>query len=86
MDSLWILINLLQKHYRQKVIVLIDEYDVPLDKAQHSGYYDEMVGLIRNLFSRALKSNPSLHLAVLTGCLQIAMSSAGRHLESIFNL
>nr|WP_300713649.1 AAA family ATPase [uncultured Acetatifactor sp.] len=84
MDSLWILINLLQKHYRQKVIVLIDEYDVPLDKAQHSGYYDEMVGLIRNLFSRALKSNPSLHLAVLTGCLRIAMSSAGRHLESIF--
>lgn len=75
MDSLWTLVNLLHKHYCQKVIVLIDEYDVPLDKAQHSGYYDEMADLIRNLFSRVLKSNPSLHLAVLTGCLRIAKES-----------
>lgn len=75
MDSLWTLVNLLRKHYRQKAIVLIDEYDVPLDKAQHSGYYDEMVGLIRTLFSRVLKSNPNLHLAVLTGCLRIAKES-----------
>lgn len=83
-NSLFTLSKLLHKHYGQKAILLIDEYDVPLDKAQHSGYYDEMAGLIRNLFSRVLKSNGSLHLAVLTGCLRIAMSSAGRHLESIF--
>lgn len=83
-SSLFTLCKLLHKHYGQKAVLLIDEYDVPLDKAQHSGYYDEMVGLIRSLFSRALKSNPSLHFAVLTGCLRIAMSSAGRHLESIF--
>lgn len=75
MDSLWTLSNLLQKHFHQKTVILIDEYDVPLDKAQHFGYYDEMVSLIRNLFSRALKSNPSLYLAVLTGCLRIAKES-----------
>ena len=74
-NSLFTLSKLLHKHYGQKAILLIDEYDVPLDKAQHSGYYDEMVGLIRNLFSRVLKSNSSLHLAVLTGCLRIARES-----------
>lgn len=74
-NSLFTLSKLLHKHYGQKAILLIDEYDVPLDKAQHSGYYDEMVGLIRNLFSRVLKSNGSLHLAVLTGCLRIARES-----------
>nr|WP_300677556.1 AAA family ATPase [uncultured Acetatifactor sp.] len=74
-NSLFTLCKLLHKHYGKKAVLLIDEYDVPLDKAQHSGYYDEMVGLIRNLFSRALKSNPSLHLAVLTGCLRIAKES-----------
>ena len=84
MESLLILCKLLYKHYGQKAVLLIDEYDVPLDKAQHSGYYDEMVKLIRNLYSKALKSNDSLQFAVMTGCLKIAMSSAGRHLESIF--
>ncbi len=74
-DSLLTLCKLLHKHYNQKVILLIDEYDVPLDKAQHFGYYDEMISTIRNLFSRALKSNNSLHLAVLTGCLRIAKES-----------
>lgn len=74
-DSLWTLSRLLWKHYGKKVILLIDEYDVPLDKAQHFGYYDEMAALIRNLFSRALKSNNSLYFAVLTGCLRIAKES-----------
>lgn len=85
MDSLLTLCRLLHRHYSQKVILLIDEYDVPLDKAQQYGYYDEMVSLIRNLFSQSLKSNASLEFAVLTGCLRIAMSSAGRHMESIFS-
>lgn len=74
-NSLFTLCALLHKHYGQKTILLIDEYDVPLDKAQHSGYYDEIVSLIRSLFSRALKSNSSLHFAVLTGCLRIAKES-----------
>lgn len=74
-NSLFTLCKLLHKHYDQKVVLLIDEYDVPLDKAQHSGYYDEMIGLIRSLLSRALKSNGSLYLAVLTGCLRIAKES-----------
>lgn len=74
-DSLFILSKLLCKHYGQKVILLIDEYDVPLDKAHQAGYYDEMVSLIRNLFSRALKSNECLEFAVLTGCLRIAKES-----------
>lgn len=85
MDSLLTLCRLLHRHYSQKVILLIDEYDVPLDKAQQYGYYDEMVSLIRNLFSQSLKSNASLEFAVLTGRLRIAMSSAGRHMESIFS-
>ena len=75
MDSLRLLCVLLHSHYGQKVILLIDEYDVPLDKAQHYGYYEEMVALIRNLFSRALKTNDSLQFAVLTGCLHIARES-----------
>lgn len=74
-DSLLTLCALLHKHYGQKAILLIDEYDVPLDKAQHFGYYEEMINLIRNLFSRALKSNASLQFAVLTGCLKIAKES-----------
>ena len=59
--------QLLARHYGRKVILLIDEYDVPLDKAFQGGYYDEMVSLIRNLFGNALKSNDSLYFAVLTG-------------------
>lgn len=66
---------LLEKHYGQKVIVLIDEYDVPLAKAFERGYYDEMVLLVRSLFEQVLKTNDSLQFAVLTGCLRIAKES-----------
>lgn len=66
---------LLEKHYHQKVVVLIDEYDVPLAKAHENGYYDEMILLIRNLFGNVLKTNDSLAFAVLTGCLRIAKES-----------
>ena len=65
--SLQTLSQLLEKHYGQKVILLIDEYDVPLDKAFQNSYYDEMVNLIRNLMGNALKTNDSLYFAVLTG-------------------
>lgn len=74
-DSLQTLSQLLARHYGQKVILLIDEYDVPLDKAFQAGYYDEMVNLIRNLFGNALKTNDSLYFAVLTGCLRISKES-----------
>ncbi len=74
-DSLLVLCRLLGKHYNTNVILLIDEYDVPLDKANQFGYYDEMMDLLRTMFGRALKSNESLHFAVLTGCLRIAKES-----------
>lgn len=74
-DSLKTLSRLLAKHYNRKVILLIDEYDVPLDKAFQSGYYDEMVTLIRSLFGNALKTNENLYFAVLTGCLRISKES-----------
>ena len=74
-ESLRTLSDLLEKHYGQKVILLIDEYDVPLDKAFQSGYYTEMVSLLRNLLGNALKTNDSLHFAVLTGCLRISKES-----------
>lgn len=74
-DSLLLLCTLLHKHYDKKAILLIDEYDVPLDKAQQADYYDEMVSLMRNLFSQALKTNGSLYFAVLTGCLRISKES-----------
>ena len=74
-SSLQTLSQLLEKHYGQKVILLIDEYDVPLDKAFQAGYYDEMVSLIRNLLGNALKTNDSLYFAVLTGCLRISKES-----------
>ena len=67
--------QLLARHYGQKVILLIDEYDVPLDKAFQTGYYDEMVSLIRNLLGNALKTNDSLYFGVLTGCLRISRES-----------
>ena len=73
--SLKTLSKLLSKHYGQKVILLIDEYDVPLDKAFQSGYYEEMVNFIRSLLSNALKTNDSLYFAVLTGCLRISKES-----------
>ena len=77
-SSLITLTQLLRKHYGQKVILLIDEYDVPLDKAQHFGYYDEMVAMIRKMFSHSLKTNDNLLFAVLTGCLRIAKESIDR--------
>lgn len=73
--SLFILSGLLQKYYGQNVIILIDEYDVPLDKAYQAGYYDDMVNLIRGLFGQALKTNNCLAFAVLTGCLRISKES-----------
>ena len=63
-NSLWILSQLLYKHYQQKVIILIDEYDVPLAKAYNYGYYQDMVCFIRNLFERTLKTNPNMMLLV----------------------
>ena len=74
-DSLQVMSQLLQKHYGQSVIVLIDEYDVPLDRAYQSGYYDAMVELVRILFENAFKTNDSLNFAVLTGCLRISKES-----------
>lgn len=75
MNSLLTLSALLQKHYDSKVIILIDEYDVPLAKANENGYYDQMVTLIRNIFSQTLKSNEALFFSVLTGCLRVAKES-----------
>ena len=74
-SSLQVLSQLLAKHYGQNVIILIDEYDVPLDKAYQAGYYEEMVALLRNLFGQALKTNDCLQFAVLTGCLRISKES-----------
>lgn len=74
-DSLRILSELLYKHYGRKTILLIDEYDVPLDKAFQHGYYREMVALIRSLFGQALKTNDFLQFAVLTGCLRVSKES-----------
>ena len=74
-SSLQMMCNLLEKHYGQKVVLLIDEYDVPLDKAFNHGYYREMVDLIRSMFGAALKTNDSLFMAVLTGCLRISKES-----------
>lgn len=74
-NSLKVLSDLLKKHHGCNVILLIDEYDVPLAKAFDHGYYDEMVELIRNLFGQALKTNDSLYFAVLTGCMRISKES-----------
>ncbi len=74
-NSLKLLTRLLRKHYGVSAIVLIDEYDVPLDKAYQNGYYPQMVSLIRSIFSQALKTNENLEFAVITGCLQIARES-----------
>lgn len=73
--SLKTLSRLLAKHYGRNTILLIDEYDVPLDKAFQSGYYDQMVSLIRNMLGNVLKTNDSLYFAVLTGCLRISKES-----------
>lgn len=74
-SSLQELTELLEIHFGQQVIVLIDEYDVPLAKANQNGYYDEMALLLRNFFENVLKTNDSLEFAVLTGCLRIAKES-----------
>lgn len=75
MGSLKTLSVLLEKHYGQKTVILIDEYDVPLAKANDQGYYDSMIMLIRNMFEQALKTNDSLQMAVLTGCLRVSKES-----------
>lgn len=75
MESLRTLSALLQKHYGKQVILLIDEYDVPLAKANEKGYYEQMVSLIRVFFEQALKTNESLYFAVMTGCLRVAKES-----------
>lgn len=74
-ESLKMFSSLLEKHYGQKAIILIDEYDVPLDKAYQHGYYDQMIDLIRAMFGAALKTNDSLFFAVLTGCLRVSKES-----------
>ena len=74
-SGIQMLSHLLYKHYGQKTVILIDEYDVPLDKAFENGYYKEMVSLIRGIFGMALKTNDSLQFAVLTGCLRISKES-----------
>ena len=73
--SLQILSKLLYKHYGKKTVILIDEYDVPLDKAFQHGYYREMVALMRTMFGKALKTNDALQFAVLTGCLRVSKES-----------
>ncbi|MCD8363094.1 MAG: ATP-binding protein [Lachnospiraceae bacterium] len=73
--SLKLLSSLLCKHYEKKVLILIDEYDVPLSKANDRGYYDQMVDMIRGIFDLALKTNESLYFAVMTGCLRVAKES-----------
>lgn len=74
-DSLLMLSQFLRKHYGQETVMLIDEYDVPLDKAYQAGYYDSMVELVRVMFGNAFKINESLKFAVLTGCLRISKES-----------
>ncbi len=74
-ESLYLLSEMLHKHYGKKAIILIDEYDVPLDKAYQNQYYLKMVNHIRSMFSEALKTNENLEFAVITGCLRIAKES-----------
>ncbi|MDY6305936.1 MAG: AAA family ATPase [Oribacterium sp.] len=74
-QSLVMLTDLLEKHFHQKVVVLIDEYDVPLDKAHINGFYDQMVTLIRNMFQAVFKTNENLAFGVITGCLRISKES-----------
>ena len=74
-ESIKLLSSCLYQYYGTKVIILIDEYDVPLESAYFSGYYDEMVSFIRSLFESALKTNPALEFSVITGCLRISKES-----------
>ena len=75
--ALFFLSRMLHRHYGQPAVILIDEYDVPLENAYFAGFYPEMTAFIRSLFESALKSNPSLHFAVITGCLRITKESIG---------
>ena len=75
MTALWILSSILKEYYGKKVIILIDEYDVPLDKAFENNYYNEMIILLRNMLEQSLKTNDNLYMAVSTGCLRIARES-----------
>ena len=88
MVSLALLSRLLYKHFGKKTLILIDEYDVPLAKAQQSGYYEEMASLIRSIFEQALKTNDSLYFAVLTGCLRVSKESifTGLNNPKIFSI
>lgn len=83
-DSLRLLSGVLFSFYQRKVILLIDEYDVPLDKAFNQGYYDEMVSFMRGFFGQALKSNEFLQQAVLTGCLRISKESIFTGLNNFY--
>lgn len=74
-DGLFFLCKMLHKHYRQKVVILIDEYDVPLENAHFKSYYDDMLPFLRGFLLKALKTNPSLEFAVMTGCLRISKES-----------
>lgn len=74
-NSLYVLSSALYRYYGKRVIVLIDEYDVPLAKADENGYYDRMLGIVRSIFSQALKGNDTLMFAVVTGCLRVARES-----------
>ncbi len=74
-DSLGILTSVLNKYYQKRVIVLIDEYDAPVTRADTYGYYDEMIAFMRGFLSSALKSNPNLNFGIVTGCLRIAKES-----------
>ncbi|MCD7980798.1 MAG: ATP-binding protein [Clostridiales bacterium] len=82
-SSLRVLTELLEKHHKSKVVILIDEYDVPLAKAHENGYYDDMVFLIRNLLEQALKTNPGLQFAVLSGCMRISRESIFTGLNNV---
>ena len=75
LNSIRTLSDILEKYYEKNVIILIDEYDVPLENASHEGVYDDMTNLIRSCFESALKTNPSLEFAVLTGCLRVSRES-----------
>ena len=85
-DSIRKLSQLLYKHHGKKAVIIIDEYDVPLDKAFQYGYYDQMVSLLRVMFGNALKTNPSLYFAVLTGCLRISKESIFTGLNNLKTL
>ena len=83
LNSIRTLSDILAKYYKKNVIILIDEYDVPLENAYHEGFYDDMTNLIRSCFESALKTNPSLEFAVLTGCLRVSRESVFTGLNNL---